>query len=83
MARKAVDAEKILKILVATAIMLAIAQIAVYVFFNGLIDVFYTLSVWYIYAVAFFFMAYVIHIAVKIQRQYEETCRQNPQLCSD
>jgi len=78
-----VATEKILKILVATTIVLALAQIAVYVFFNGLIDAFYTLTVWYIYAVAFFFMAYVIHTAVKIQRQYEETCRQNPQLCSD
>jgi hypothetical protein len=77
-----VATEKTLKILVATTIMLAIAQIVVYVFFNGLFDAFYTLTVWYIYAVAFFFMAYVIHVTLKIQRQYEETCRQNPQLCS-
>ncbi|MEM3549238.1 MAG: hypothetical protein QXJ23_09575 [Thermofilum sp.] len=75
--------EKILKILVATTIVLALAQVAVYIFFNGLIDTFYTLTVWYVYAVAFFFMTYVIHTAIKIQRQYEESCKQNPQLCSD
>ena len=75
-------AEKTLKILIAAAIVLALAQAAVYLFFNAAIDVFVTVSVWYVYAVAFIFMTYAILTAVKIQRQYEETCRQKPQLCS-
>jgi len=79
-----VETEKALKILVAaTTIVLVLGLIAVYVFFNELIDVFITVSVWYIYAEAFIFMTHTIHTAVKIQRQYEETCRQKPQLCSE
>ncbi|MCI4407720.1 MAG: hypothetical protein JHC26_01420 [Thermofilum sp.] len=75
--------EKILKILVATTIVMVLVQIVVYVFFSGLIEAFYALSVWYIYAISFFFMAYVVHVTVKLQSQYEETCKQNPQLCSE
>jgi hypothetical protein len=79
-----VETDKILKILVVTTtILLVLGLIAVYVFFNELIDVFIAVSVWYIYTEAFIFMTYTIYTTVKIQRQYEEKCRQNPQLCSD
>lgn len=78
------ETEKALKILVATTtIVMVLGLIAVYVFFNELIDAFITVSVWLIYAEAFIFMTYTIHTTVKIQRQYEEKCRQKPQLCSD
>lgn len=77
------ETEKALQILVATSIVMVLGLIAVYVLFNELIDAFITVTVWLIYAESFIFMTYTIHTAVKIQRQYEETCRQKPQLCSD
>jgi Ca2+/Na+ antiporter len=75
--------EKALKLLVASMFAVVLVQVVVTVFFSELADVFYGFSECYVFMVAFFFMLYLIYVAYKLQREYEESCRRDPQLCSD